>query len=111
MVNASCCGLHHWILKIHEIHLMNNRYAIQKWRKLAILCVMADDKVLKLAREAMMFGINEYDALHVASAIVGKADIFVTTDDRLIKCMRQFDRGLVLFPVEAVAYLEKWYEN
>ncbi len=88
-----------------------HRYAIQKWRKLAILCVMADDKVLKFAREAMMFGINEYDALHVASAIVGKADIFVTTDDRLIKRMRQFDRGLVLFPVEAVAYLEKWYEN
>lgn len=86
-------------------------YAIREWRKLAVSCVMADAEVVKLAREAMAFGISGYDALHVASAIVGKADILVTTDDRFIKRMRQFGRGRVLFPVEAVAYLEKWYED
>ncbi len=59
----------------------------------------------------MVFGIGEYDALHIASAIVGKADVLVTTDDKFSKRMRQFGRGSVLFPVEAVAYLEKWYED
>ena len=29
------------------------------------------------------------DALHVASAMAGKAELFVTTDDRLIKKMRK----------------------
>lgn len=86
-------------------------HAIQKWKKLAVLCVMADIPVVKLAREAMSFGIQEYDALHVASAIVGKADIVVSTDDRFIKRMRQFDRVIGMLPVDAVAYLEKWYEN
>ena len=71
----------------------------------------ADAEVVKLAREAMAFGISEYDALHIASSIVGKADVLVTTDDRFIKRMRQFGRGRVLFPVDAVAYLEKWYED
>jgi len=86
-------------------------HAIQKWKKMAALCVMADIPVVKLAHEAMAFGIQEYDALHVATAIVGKADIFVSTDDRFIKRMRQFGRIIGLFPVDAVAYLEKWYEN
>ena len=85
--------------------------AIHEWRKLADLVVMANAEVLSLAREAMAFGLGEYDALHVASAIVGKADLLVTTDDRFIKRMRSFGKIPVLFPVEAVAYLEKWYED
>ena len=47
----------------------------------------------------------------VASAIVGKADILVTTDDRFSKRLRQFGRVRVLFPMEAVSCLEKWYED
>lgn len=86
-------------------------HAIREWRKLAVASVMADAEVLKLAREAMALDIREYDALHVASAIVGKADVLVTTDDRFIKRMRQFGKIMMLFPMEAVAYLEQWYEN
>jgi predicted nucleic acid-binding protein len=47
----------------------------------------------------MAFGVGEYDALHVASAIVGKADMLVTTDDKLIKRLRQFGKIKTLFPV------------
>lgn len=72
---------------------------------------MADAEVIKFAREMMAFGIGDYDARHAASAIVGKADVFATTDDRFIKRLRHFGRGNALFPVDAVAYLEKWYEN
>ena len=85
--------------------------AIREWRKLAVSCVMADIEVLQAASELMAVGVGEYDALHVASTIVGKADLVVTTDDRLVKRLRQFDRIPVLFPVDAVAYLEKWYED
>ena len=87
------------------------RHAIGQWRSLATAVVMADAQVIYLAREAMAFGIGEYDALHVASAIVGKADILVTTDDRFIRRLRQFDKIKAFFPVEAVAFLENWYEN
>lgn len=84
-------------------------HAIGQWRGLA--SAMADPQVLNLAREAMAFGVGEYDSLHVAAAIVGKADILVTTDDKFIKRVRQFGKIKVFFPVEAVAFLENWYED
>ena len=72
---------------------------------------MAAAQVVNLAQEAMAFGIGEYDALHVASAIVGNAEILVTTDDKFIKRLRQFGKIKTLFPVEALAFLENWYED
>ena len=33
----------------------------------------------------METGVKKMDALHVASAIIGKADYFLTTDIRLLK--------------------------
>lgn len=86
-------------------------HAIYEWRKLASVSVMSDTGVAQLAREAMSCGIAEFDALHVASAVTGKADIFVSTDDKLIKRVRQFGRIKAFFPVEAVAFLENWYED
>ena len=49
--------------------------------------------------------------MHVASAMAGKADLFVTTDDRLIKKMREIGGMPVMLPGEALAFLENWYEN
>lgn len=43
------------------------------------------DKVIATAAEIMETGVKKMDALHVAAAIVGKADYFLTTDMRLLK--------------------------
>ena len=59
----------------------------------------------------MTNGIREYDALHVACSIAGGAELFVTTDDRLLKRLRTADGVVAMLPQEALAYLEKWYEN
>lgn len=37
------------------------------------------------ASEIMKTGIKEMDALHIAAAIIGKADYFITTDMRVLK--------------------------
>ena len=34
-------------------------------------------------------GVKSFDALHVACAEAGKADVFLTTDDKLLKKLRQ----------------------
>ena len=39
------------------------------------------------------------------------ADLFVTTDDRMIKKVRLLDDLTVMLPGEALAFLENWYEN
>ena len=59
----------------------------------------------------MTCGIREYDALHVASAIAGRAELFVTTDDRLLKRLRNIDGVVGMLPQDALAYMEQWYED
>jgi hypothetical protein len=59
----------------------------------------------------MSYGVGKYDALHVACSIAGGAELFVTTDDRLLKCMRAVDGVVAMLPQDALAFLEKWYEN
>ena len=40
-----------------------------------------------------------------------QANVFVTTDDRLIKKMRKNNTLATMLPGEAIAFLENWYEN
>ena len=72
---------------------------------------MADDEVTLKAQQFVEQGIGVYDAFHVASAIMGMAELFVTTDDRLLKRLRKIDNLLVMLPGEALAFMEKWYED
>ena len=88
-----------------------HRHAIQQWRTLAVSVVMADHSVVSEALKLSEHGVGHYDALHVASAMAGKADLFVTTDDRLIKKMRNVGELPVMLPGDALAFLEHWYEN
>lgn len=88
-----------------------HRHAIQQWRTLAVKIVMANHGVVSKALELARQGVGHYDALHVASALAGKSDLFVTTDDRLIKKMRRVGDLPVMLPGEALAFLENWYEN
>jgi len=88
-----------------------HRHAIQQWRTLAVLVVMADHSVVSKALELTQHGVGHYDALHLASAMAGKANLFVTTDDRLIKKMSKVVGLPAMLPGDALAFLENWYEN
>jgi len=88
-----------------------HRHAILQWRWLAKLVVMADDEIIVRAKAHEAQGIDKFDALHVACAISGQADLFITTDDRLINRMRKIDTLPTMLPGEAIAFVENWYEN
>jgi predicted nucleic acid-binding protein len=51
-------------------------------------------KELERARELQEAGFVGFDAVHLACAENGKADIFLTTDDRLLKLARRHARQL-----------------
>jgi len=85
--------------------------AISRWRTLASNHVMAGPDVLKMAQALMTHGVHAFDALHVASAVVGKAELFITTDDRLLKRARHLQDIKVMFPADALAFLENLYEH
>jgi len=90
---------------------LEHMQAISQWRALASKHVMADPAVTAIATPLVASGVHAYDALHVASAVVGKAEVFITTDDRLLKRVQHIKDLKVLFPADALAFLENWYEH
>ena len=63
------------------------------------------DEVKTLADEIIATGVKTADAYHVACAILGGAECFLTTDDRLLKY--KTDRISLLDPTEFIRRLEK----
>ena len=91
--------------------LEEHRHAILQWRWLATSMVMTNDEIIAQAKAHEAHGIGTFDALHVACAISGQANIFISTDDRLIKKMRKLGSLPTMLPGEAIAFVENWYEN
>jgi len=48
-----------------------------------------NQKILDRAKEIQKLGIKSYDALHVACAEEAESDIFLTTDDKLLKKLKK----------------------
>ena len=88
-----------------------HRLAIMNWRAEACAQIMIDDTVLEAAQRLLASGIGEYDALHAACASVGQADLFVSTDDRLLKRLQAVSGLAAMLPQDALAVMEGWYED
>lgn len=61
------------------------RNNIQGWRKLAVERVRAESDVITCANELKKLGAKTKEALHLASAIKAKCDVFITVDKKLQK--------------------------
>jgi len=46
--------------------------------------VVVDDKIKQRSQEIMRIGFKPFDSLHLACAEAAQADVFLTTDDRLL---------------------------
>ena len=64
---------------------LEKRNAIAAWKNLAIAYVGEHEDIIQSAEEIAVTGVKESDALHVAVAVAGGCEYFVTTDDRIQK--------------------------
>jgi predicted nucleic acid-binding protein len=62
---------------------LEKRNAIAPWKNLAMTYVDEHEDIIESAKRIAATGVKESDALHVAAAIAGKCDYFITTDDRI----------------------------
>jgi predicted nucleic acid-binding protein len=85
--------------------------AIQLWRNLALTRVRETRQIIDLGRELAKLGLKTFDALHVACAISANANIFVTTDDTLLRKLKGHFDIIALPPADALAQVENWYED
>lgn len=65
------------------------------------------EKTLERAEKLSSLGFGEYDALHLASAENSKADVFLTTDDQLLKIADKNKKRLSLIVTNPVKWLEE----
>ena len=71
----------------------SKKEAIAQWENLSTCFVEKSDEILETAKEIMSTGIKAADALHVACAIQGNCDYFITVDKRLLKYQ---DRRIII---------------
>ena len=52
--------------------------------------VQINEQILRRAKQIQQLGVKSFDALHIACPEAAQADIFLTTDDKLLKKVHQF---------------------
>lgn len=87
------------------------RIAIQKWKNLSSIKIIENSDILTKANQLSKFGIKPKDALHVASSIEGKANYFLTTDDKLLSGINRSGMIKVLTPIDFIKVLENDSNN
>ncbi len=83
------------------------RSAIEQWKKFAAIDIEETKLLIETANQFVMFGIKAKDALHVSAAIEGKADYFITTDDKLLKKLVKQSKILAINPVDIVGEIDE----
>jgi len=82
------------------------RMAILHWKNLASTVVEESPALLETARQFLAVGIKPKDALHVAAAIIGKAEYFLSTDDRLLQKLSNHRSITAINPVHYIGVLD-----
>ena len=84
----------------------HRREKILEWRHGAVCTVEMTTDVIADADELAGKGLKGADALHVASAAAVDCDCIITTDIRLLRCIRQFKVTRILNPMEFLLEVE-----
>jgi len=79
---------------------------ILEWRHGAFCTVEMTPEVIADADELAERGLHASDALHVASAAASDCDYFITTDIRLMRCVREYQSTKVVNPMEFLLEVE-----
>jgi predicted nucleic acid-binding protein len=82
------------------------RSAIYEWRKICISDISESDELLLRAEKINKIGIDAKDAIHISCAIEAGADIFFTTDRKILKHKHLIPEIEILNPVQYFIELE-----
>ncbi len=85
---------------------VERRRAIEQWQALAQMDITETETVLQVAHAIQALGVNSKDALHIGCAIEAQADYFITTDDLIIRKLRDFPAIRIVNPLEFIDRLE-----
>jgi len=110
LVKYDCLTLAYSYILLDEIEankLHMNKISILTFiNNNALIYVGAEymDISIKIATEIKKTGIKDFDALHIACAIIAKCDYFITTDKRLLKY--KTDKINIINPIDYIKILK-----
>lgn len=84
----------------------DRKNAIREWKNLAVVDVSENPEIVEKAEKLKLKTIHSKDALHIACAIWAECNIFLTTDDHILKKFCGYDEIEVLSPLTLMASLE-----
>jgi len=73
---------------------------------LAVRDISESQEIVSQAKAIQILGLKSKDALHLACALSGSCDFFLSTDDLIIKKMAGFEKIKVLDPINFLEVLE-----
>ncbi len=76
------------LYEVEKIPNLKRKNSIRMILSKAKYYIDLNEDILKRGYEIQKIGVKSYDALHIASAEYGKAKIFLTTDDKLLKVVQ-----------------------
>lgn len=76
------------------------RDKIGEWESFASEKVELNDKIIEKAREYMKIGLRQKDAAHIACAVQGGGDYFITVDKKIIN--KEIKEITIIDPIEFV---------
>ncbi len=82
------------------------RNSIQIWKNHATDDIVENDKIINKAETIQLKGIKSKDALHIACAIFSKSDYFITTEDSILKKLKDFDEINIIDPINFIRSIE-----
>jgi predicted nucleic acid-binding protein len=82
------------------------RRVIARWKTLSTIDVSETQSIIDKANGFVKIGVKAKDALHVACAINGNANLFITTNDKLIKKLCSSQEINVLNPIDAAGQID-----
>ena len=75
------------------------REQIRKWKEYATTDIEEQKTVLDLAISIRSQGLKKMDSMHIACALIGNADYFLTTDDKILKKSNLIQGIIITDPV------------
>ena len=82
---------------------------VSAWKSFAVIDVGESEELLVLMESFEKRGVKSKDALHLAAAIVGQADFFITTDRGILN--KSINKISVMNPERFVRHYEEVTNN
>jgi len=97
---------------IHDVEISRNPFEERKigatsWSLLSAVEIGPSIKIASDAVAYQILGFNDLDSLHLACAIEGKSDYFITTDDGILRKSGRLTATQIIDPIALVKIARK----